>query len=191
MCQTAYCNREHAKRTSGTSHDQSQEREWLVHWYNESRFRHGVRTLPTDSLIPAFRADGYLPMGVLLASEADVVFRFGTATKRRRLLVLRLRRWIELARAVAARRLLLDGSFVTAKAEPEDVDAVLLLPADFQGQLDRGGPSALELEAMLLSRQPEEIFAAEDDRDWADWIEFFSRTREADGRRKGLVEISL
>ena len=24
-----------------------------------------------------------------------------------------------------------------------------------------------------------------------DWVEFFSRTREVDGRRKGLVEIEL
>ena len=49
----------------------------------------------------------------------------------------------------------------------------------------------LELEAMLLTRQPEEIFAAEDDTDWEEWVEFFSRTREPDGRRKGLVELRL
>ena len=28
-----------------------------------------------------------------------------------------------------------------------------------------------------------------DDLDWQGWVEFFSRTREADGRRKGHVEI--
>ena len=44
---------------------------------------------------------------------------------------------------------------------------------------------------MLLTRRPEEIFAAEDEIDWNDWIDFFSRTREADGRRKGLVEVKL
>jgi hypothetical protein len=44
---------------------------------------------------------------------------------------------------------------------------------------------------MLLTRHPEEIFAAEDETDWNEWIEFFSRTREADGRRKGLVEVIL
>ncbi len=26
---------------------------------------------------------------------------------------------------------------------------------------------------------------------WEDWLEFFSRTRESDGRRKGLVEVEL
>jgi hypothetical protein len=44
---------------------------------------------------------------------------------------------------------------------------------------------------MLLTRRPEELFAAEDESDWNDWFEFFSRTREPDGRPKGLVEIQL
>ncbi len=48
-----------------------------------------------------------------------------------------------------------------------------------------------KLESMLLTRQPEEIFAAEDTEDWMEWVEFVSRTREPDGRRKGLVEVQL
>jgi hypothetical protein len=146
---------------------------------------------PQGSAIPLFRADGYLPEGLYLASEADILFRFGTATRRRRRLALRLRRWIELARAIGGRRLLIDGSFITAKAEPNDVDAVLLLPPDFPEQVEWGIPAALELEEMLLTRRPEELFAAEDGTDWDEWVEFFGRTREADGQRKGLVEVVL
>jgi len=44
---------------------------------------------------------------------------------------------------------------------------------------------------MVLTRQPEEIYATDNQRDWDDWVEFWSRTREADGSRKGLVEIEL
>ena len=44
---------------------------------------------------------------------------------------------------------------------------------------------------MLLTRRPEELFAAEDETDWTERVEFFGRTREADGWRKGLVEIIL
>ena len=146
---------------------------------------------PNDATIPPFRPDGYLPEGVFLASEAEVTFRFGASTRKRRRLALRLRRWIELCRLVGGRRLFVDGSFVTAKADPKDVDAVILLPANFEQQVGEGNDSALELEEMLLTRRPEEIFAAEDDADWNEWIEFFSRTRETDGRRKGLVEIAL
>ncbi|MEQ8788489.1 MAG: hypothetical protein RIC55_19420 [Pirellulaceae bacterium] len=174
-------------------------------------------------MIPDFREDGYLPVGLHTATETEVTFRFGASTRRRRRLILRLRQWLELARLTGVHRFLIDGSFVTTKAEPHDIDAVVLLPSDFEelarcvskverdgtkskpSNLDAGSvfevpprlrfglvlqgiEAAVELEDMLLTRQPEEIFAAEDIRDW-EWVEFFSRTREADGRRKGLVEI--
>ncbi len=86
---------------------------------------------------------------------------------------------------------MIDGSFVTAKEEPNDIDAVLLIPPNFAELLVRGVEAALELEEMFLTRQPEEMFAAEDDADWQAWCDFFGRTRESDGRRKGLVEIVL
>jgi hypothetical protein len=44
----------------------------------------------SSSSIPPFRADGYLPEGVYVCSEAEIVFRFGSSSRRR--LVLRLRR---------------------------------------------------------------------------------------------------
>ena len=141
--------------------------------------------------IPPFDADGYLPPGIYVATEAEITFRFGAPTPRRRRLVLQLRRWVELARRVGARRLLIDGSFVTAKPDPNDVDAVILLPTDFERQVEIGLEPALELELMLLTRRPEEIFAAEDETDWNEWVEFFSCTREASDRHKGLVEIAL
>ena len=62
---------------------------------------------------------------------------------------------------------------------------------DFPQHLAQEYEPALELEEMLLTRRPEEIFAAEDETDWQEWVHFFSQTRETDGRRKGLVEIRL
>jgi hypothetical protein len=146
---------------------------------------------PSSSAIPPFRPDGYLPEGVYVCSEAEVIFRFGSSSRRRRRLVLRLRRWLELSRQIGAHRLLVDGSFVTAKAEPHDIDSVIFLPEDFTQQLEREFAPALELEEMLLTRRPEELFAAEDETDWQEWVAFFSQTREPDRRRKGLVEIQL
>ena len=141
--------------------------------------------------IPDFRDDGRLPEGLHFATEAEVTFRFGGATPRRHRLALRLRRWIELARAVSAKRFLVDGSFVTAVPDPADVDAVVWLDYDFSTRISRGEIAAVELEMMLLTRQPEEIYGAGNQRDWDDWVQCFSQTREADGRRKGLVEIKL
>src|SRR5713101_7113602 len=101
---------------------------------------------PPSSTVPPFRPDGYLPEGVHVCSEAEVLFRFGSSSRRRRRLVLRLRRWIELGRQVGARRLLVDCSFVTAKEEPHDIDSVIFLPEDFTQQLEREFVPALELE---------------------------------------------
>jgi hypothetical protein len=145
----------------------------------------------SSSNIPPFRADGYLPEGIYVCSEAEVIFRFGSSSRRRRRLVLRLRRWLELGRQVGAQRLLVDGSFVTAKEDPHDIDTVIMLPQDFTQQLAQEYAPALELEEMLLTRRPEEIFAAEDKADWEEWVDFFRQTREPDGRHKGLVEIRL
>ena len=107
-------------------------------------------------MIPDFRDDGYLPEGLHLATEAEATFRFGSGTPRRRRLILRLRRWLELSRLTHAHRFLVDGSFVTAKQEPGDIDAVVLLAGDFERQIADGSDAALELEEMLLTRRPEE-----------------------------------
>lgn len=141
-------------------------------------------------MIPDFRDDGYLPDGVHRASEAEITFRFGSIGPQRRRLALRLRRWIELARQCSVRRLMVDGSFVTTKDSPNDIDAVVLLPDDFMRQIENGSAAALDLENMLLTRRPEEVFAAEDEFDWNE-CEVFSRTREPDSRCKGLVEVEL
>src|SRR3954452_5185453 len=105
-----------------------------------------------ESAIPGFRSDGYLPEGLHRASEAELTFRFGSSSRRRRRLVLRVRRWIELARVIGAPRLLVDGSFVTGKANPHDVDTVVLLPLDFQKQIDAEIPAAFEIEENVLTR---------------------------------------
>lgn len=39
-------------------------------------------------------------------------------------------------------------------------------------------------------RPMEHLFAAEDRRDWDDWINFFSRTSES-ATKKGLIEVLL
>ena len=157
----------------------------------EGRQDSPAKMSPPSPRLPSFRPDGYLPEGLFICSEAEVLFRFGTSNRRRRQLAIRLRRWVELGQQVKAPRLLVDGSFVTAKEEPHDIDTVIFLPMDFYQQIEREYEPALELEEMLLTRRPEEIFAAEDEADWNEWVAFFSRTRERDGRRKGFVEIRL
>jgi hypothetical protein len=52
-------------------------------------------------------------------------------------------------------------------------------------------PEAIRLYEMLATRCPAELFGVFGRERWEEWIAFFSQTREADGRQKGLVEVSL
>ena len=105
--------------------------------------------------------------------------------------MVRVADWLRLTRAVPAQRFLVDGSFVTLKPEPDDVDCVCWLPTDFGDQYLAGHMEALRLYEMLVTRQPEELFGVFTQARWTGWIAFFSQTRETDGRRKGLVEVLL
>ena len=98
---------------------------------------------------------------------------------------------VRIGSKIHAQGLFVDGSFVTEKNEPDDIDAVILLPSNFRQLLTNGSEAEIEMEYMLLTRQPEEIFGAEDADDWNQWLQFFMQTREADNRTKGIVEIEL
>ena len=141
--------------------------------------------------IPVFREDGFLPEGVHFAEMEEVRERFGLATPRRRELMERVENWIELARLVRARRLLLDGSFVTEKLSPNDVDAVMLLPLDFDERLREFDSVAWEIRDCAHYGHPAELFLAKGDDRWLEWIEYFSRVRMNQDIHKGLIEVRL
>lgn len=82
--------------------------------------------------LPAFNEDGDLPPGIHRATLVEVLERFGQGAFRRRIVADRLARVYQLAastREVA--RFVVFGSFVTAKAEPNDVDIILLMEDGF------------------------------------------------------------
>jgi hypothetical protein len=141
--------------------------------------------------IPDFRADGFLPEGVHDATIDEVVARFGAQNERRRRLAAQLVQWIDLSKAVGIIRILVAGSFVTSKARPVDLDAVVLLPADFAEQVAQGRMAALQLSKIMTDRQPSDLFPADDWRDWRSWCEFFAKSREENVPVKGMVQIWL
>lgn len=141
--------------------------------------------------LPEFKMDGYLPPGLHLSNESEVLQRFGSENLCRRRLGLRVETWLALARAIRAKRFLIDVSFVTAKVEPNDVDAVIWLPDNFLDQVAYREEPAMMIQRMLVTRSPEELFSARNVRDWNGWIETFSQIREAAGHQKGIVEVWL
>ena len=72
-------------------------------------------------MIPPPNAIGELPPGVHAATLAEVETVFAT-TPRRRLLFEGLRQALENLARAGVRRVFIDGSFVTTKANPNDVD---------------------------------------------------------------------
>lgn len=82
--------------------------------------------------LPAFNAEGDLPPGVHCAKLSDALERFGIGSTQRCAVGDRLRRIYELAVSTGQlSRFVIFGSFVTASAEPNDVDVVVLMEDTF------------------------------------------------------------
>jgi hypothetical protein len=78
-----------------------------------------------------------------------------------------------------------NGSFVTAKPEPGDVDVVIWLGERFRELLLSGESQALLLRQIISTRQPEEAFAVTDQEQWDEWLEFFSLFKTDRHKQKG------
>src|SRR5262249_16703054 len=82
--------------------------------------------------LPSFNKEGDLPAGVYQATLAEVLERFGKGSAQRCAVADRLARVYQLViSTVKLARLVVFGSFVTAKDEPRDVDLVLLMEDTF------------------------------------------------------------
>jgi hypothetical protein len=131
-------------------------------------------------MLPAFNEHGYLPAGIHAAPLDEVNDRFGTSTDLRRAEAQSLRWLIPLCRTAGIARLIVNGSFVTDVAEPNDVDCVLLQGDGYNelsiaaAELERGLPFL----SIQVVREEAFGFLAE---------RFFATDRA--GRAKGVVEI--
>ena len=144
--------------------------------------------------IPAFNADGLLPAGVFDCSLADVRERLGSfqGSDARPRLFERLEVVVAaMQRSTLFEVLLLDGSFVTAKDEPNDVDCAVWVPRDFDVQYRWGRLEAVKLYQADASGQPAEIYLVNEQIEWDYWVRLFGRIREDSKKRKGIVEVLL
>jgi hypothetical protein len=97
-------------------------------------------------MLPDFNDDGYLPAGVHRASMEEVTARFGKESELRRVQIESLGWLVALARRAGVERIIVNGSFVTDKTEPNDIDCALLIGKDF--------PRDSSAEADLLAGLP-------------------------------------
>ena len=84
---------------------------------------------------PEFDSQGNLAVGVHPAPLKEVIARFGHGTSQRQLVTSRLIRVYELANNTSKlERFIIFGSYDTAKADPNDVDIILIMHDDFTQQ---------------------------------------------------------
>lgn len=146
--------------------------------------------------IPALNSNGVLPAGIFDCSLAELRDRFGrfTGSDRRVRLFGRLE---ELAIAFRSSQLfhalIIDGSFVTAKPAPNDIDLIAVLRRGHSFERDIPmAQYALVSRALLMKRFGFDVMVAEEDSAlYRTYVEFFSRVREEPDLRKGILRVLL
>jgi hypothetical protein len=120
-------------------------------------------------MIPEFNDDGYLPPGIHQATMEEIAARFGQESEIRRVQMESLRWLVDQARRAGVQRVIVNGSFVTDRMEPNDVDCALMIgknslrdPA-VEAELLAGLPfiEMHLLESGLFERFVEKIYATD------------------------------
>jgi hypothetical protein len=134
-------------------------------------------------MLPPFDDFGNLPPGIHVCSAAELATRFGKGSDERETEILEVLRFIEAAKNAGVRRVMANGSFVTGKLSPNDVDIVFLPGPGYPGQGRR-------LDSDELVRPFLQILVAADDADFEPWAARQFAT-DRNQRRKGVVEVLL
>lgn len=134
-------------------------------------------------MLPRFDDVGNLPPGIHPCSVIKLIARFGIGSEEREAEISELIQFMEAAKTAGVRRLLVNGSFVTGKLAPNDVDVVFLPGPDYP----REGPRLDDEELVWPFLQ---IIVAADDADFEAWAtRQFATDRKK--RPKGVVEVML
>jgi uncharacterized protein DUF6932 len=142
--------------------------------------------------LPNLNAEGDLPTGVHRATIDEVILRFGSGSHERKRAASTLRRVWELTKKAGHfQRLIIFGSFVTAKLAPNDVDIILIMNDAFRVEACDQEAAAVfdhvraqqELGASVFWIRPELLVR--------DTLETFIQSwqRKRDGKLRGIVEV--
>lgn len=145
-------------------------------------------------MIPTLDQDGNLPPGRHSTTWDDFVKRFGTTPHRRRLLA-GMKQMLHSLKQAGCSRVFIDGSFVTAKVDPQDYDGCWDGMGVDLANLRRTDPVLLDFSNKRLLQKLKyggEMFPADmlELGSGVVFLEFFERDKYT-GNPKGLVEIDL
>ena len=142
--------------------------------------------------LPDFTPEGDLPPGVYQATLAEVIARFGSEVGRRELVTGRLQHlWILSQSTGQVRRFVLFGSYVTAKADPGDIDIALVMDDAFRLEACPAETRGLFDHAVAQARYGASIFWIRPTMLIGEAIEEFVSSWQfrRDGGRRGIVEV--
>ncbi len=152
-------------------------------------------------MIPELQ-DGVLPAGLHFCTLAEVKVAFGQFRRsdRRPQLTERLVRYLQAARSSGVvSAIVIDGSYVTAKAEPGDIDLIVALRPDFD-LTEEMRPLEYNVQSKPMVRKLygfDVLPAADGSEAYQRYLAFFSRVKLSDPdqytsqERKGVLRIEL
>lgn len=142
--------------------------------------------------LPNLNDAGELPIGIHQATIDEVIAQFGSGTLQREVVTARLQRIYQIAKDTGnLQQLIIFGSYITAKPEPNDVDVVIIFNDDFDFTV-----CSEEVKRLLNHQQAENEFGAS-----IFWIrpslllfetlgEFIESWQvKRDGTRRGIIEV--
>jgi hypothetical protein len=147
-------------------------------------------------MLPQLDEEGFLPDGIHDCSFEEAEARFGRfqRTDRRLRLWAAFRSFFEQVRAaMIVRAILLDGSFVTGKADPNDIDLILVMAAahDFARGLSPLEYGILSAQRAKRLYKLDVLVARENSDQYRRYLHLFHQVRLEPNRRKGIVRLTV
>ncbi|NOT63985.1 MAG: hypothetical protein HOP19_27540 [Acidobacteria bacterium] len=142
-------------------------------------------------MIPALTQRGWLPPGVHWATWEEFVARYGGTPLRDGMLAGLRAAMDELAQA-GCQAIYINGSFVTAKLEPNDYDACWSIRGVTFSDVDPVLHDFSERRKRMKEKYRGELFYAESAADFEgrSFLDYFQRDKRS-GQRKGIIAIRL
>lgn len=146
--------------------------------------------------IPHLNESGLLPEGIHDCALNDVQACFGNfqESDRRLQLWARLTRFLQEVRNCGlVRAVLLDGSFVTGKPNPNDIDLILVVPEDhdFAADLTPAEYSVVSKRRVFRRYGFDLLVAREHSEEYRRYLAFFQQVRLEPNMRKGIIRLVL
>jgi hypothetical protein len=139
-------------------------------------------------MIPDFNKHGNLPAGIYKESIDDIEKRFGLNSKKRISLFKNFHNFLKLIIPFKTniKQFILDGSFVTAKENPGDIDCIILIKNN-----TRFTPEIVDKLVNAKKLYNIHLFIHEERniKKYNDLLAFFSRNRNL--KPKGVIEVIL